>query len=104
MSRLVLDYDPIRGEATPDGRIHRYVTDIISTSQNPNITSDIIIIIGSVVIFDAFRVAIKEKRLNYKDVTVRFEGKDYEFNSDGTISNWPPGLCYIYDDILDRLL
>lgn len=104
MSKIVLEYDPIKGKVVPDGRVHRYVNDIIFTSQNPNVTSNAVIVIGSVIIIDAFRVTVKEKILNNEDVIIRFEGKDYELDTRGKMSNWPAELYYVYDDILDRLL
>ena len=104
MIRLVIEYDSINGEVVPDGKVYSHVNDIISTSKNENISSPIIIMVGSVVLFDAFRVAVKEKRIDNRDVIIHFKEKDYELDTEGKISNWPEGLCDIYDEILDKLI
>jgi len=104
MIKLIIEYNSVHGEVVPDGRVYKYVDDIISTFKNPNITSDIVIITGSVVIFDAFRLEIKKGKIDYKKVILRFNEKDYQPNEDGTLNYWPTGLCDIYDKIIDELV
>jgi len=102
--RIVIEYDPIEGEVRPDGKVWEYITEIIRLSKNEYLTSPIVLVIGSTIILDAFRVAIKEERLYYKDVIIRFRRKNIVIDKDGKINSWPEGLCVVYDDILDRLL
>lgn len=101
MGNLVIEYDSMLGDVMPDGKVQKYVDDTIIMLGN---AEQINLKVGSVVLFDAFRVAVCEKKLSRENVTIRFDGKDYELDTGGKISNWPVGLCEVYDDILDRLV
>lgn len=101
MGNLVIKYDPMLGDVMPDGKVQKYVDDTIIMLGNEE---QIDLNVGSVVLFDAFRVAIHEKKIDYRSVTTHFQGKDYNFDINARISNWPVGLCDVYDDILERLV
>ena len=99
METLVIEYDPFNGEVVPDGMVHEYVDDIISANSD-----DTEVIVGSVVLFDAFRLAIKKKKIDNRKVKLRFNEEEYQPDENGKLNYWPPGLCYIYDEILDGLI
>lgn len=101
MGNLVIEYDSMLGDVMPDGKVQKYIDDTVIMLGN---AEQINLKVGSVVLFDAFRVAIREKKLDYKTVTVYFNGKTYELDTEGKISNWPAGMCDVYDDILDKLV
>lgn len=104
MSRFIIEYDSMIGDIVPDGKVQKYVDDMVLMVHNENLSSPIIIIVGSVVLLDALRVAIKEKRLDRNTTTIHFEGKDYKVDKNARMTHWPVGLCDVYDDILDRLV
>lgn len=103
MIKLIIEYDPINGHVLPDGKIEQYVNNIVSYVA-PDNTSLIENLIGSVVMLDAFRVAVKENKINHKEIVIRFKGLDYKLDKNGSLKYWPEGLADTYDKILDRLL
>lgn len=100
-NKLVIEYDSMLGDVMPDGKVQKYVDDTIIMLGN---AEQINLKVGSVVLFDAFRVAIHDERIDYRDVTVHFGEKDYKLDKNARMNNWPVGLCDVYDDILDKLV
>jgi hypothetical protein len=105
MGKLIIEYDPILGDVMPDGKVQQYIDDTIVLLRNTEHSAlEVKAVVGSVVLFDAFRVAIHEEKIDHKDVTIRFQEKDYKLDKNARMTYWPEGLCDVYDDILDRLV
>lgn len=103
MIKLTIEYNSTNGHVLPDGEIEKYV-DTLASYMRSNTAIPKKELISSVVILDTFRVAVKEGKLNHKEVIIRFEGKNYKLDTEGKISNWPKGLADVYDNILEKLL
>lgn len=101
MNKITIEYDPIKGDVMPDGKVHKYIDDTTAMAKN---AEHIKLVIGSVLLFDAFRVAVKEGRIDHRNITIHFDKRSYNLDTNGKMAFWPIGLCDVYDDILDRLM
>lgn len=53
---------------------------------------------------NAIRAAICKNEIDYKDITLRFNGKDFQTNEYGRIDEWPNGFCDAEQIVIEDLL
>jgi len=97
VKRFIIEYNPDIGDVIPDGKIYEYVDKIISTNQE-------YVNVGSTVLFDAFRLAVRECKIDNRIVIVKYDGKEYELDEFGKVLNCPISLYKVYDKMIYGLL
>lgn len=99
---LIIEYDSIDGEVVPDGHVRGWADDLAEGHKGSK--NSIHIVVGSVLMIDATRLLVAEKKLDHREVIYRFGNFDQNPDKNGMLCTWPKGFCDIYDDILEELL
>ena len=98
MSKLIVEYDPDKGQAFPDNKAKEYVDDIAETFVNTHI------VIGTDLLITLFRCAVAEKKIKHTEIEFLFKGETIKINKDGTCNYWPNGFGDAMDNALETLL
>lgn len=100
---LIIEYDTLEGRVIPDGNVLEWADNLAET-YNKIDSGDLTIIVSSAIMIDATRLLIKEKKLNHKEVTYKFEEQNIEVDKRGTLRIYPEGFCNTHYNILARLI
>jgi predicted ATPase len=100
--RLIINYDPVNGEAVPDGKIFSYVKDLVVIAEARIVPMEVTV--GSSTIIEEIRALILEGVLSHKDILFKFERKELRVDKYGNLNSWPKGFCDTYENILERLV
>ena len=102
--KLIIRYSKV-GKTVPDLAVMEWFEELMEQIENTRPAIHTMSIeIGGEVMINAVRVAIKQERLNYKDVTIQFLDQEWQFNKDGTCFKWPSGFCDVNVNLLEQLL
>lgn len=94
-------YDPLFGYVIPDGQVEEFVLHIISTHKKE---SERELKVGSGVIFNRFRLALAEQKIDIHQIEFWFNDEKLEHNEYANIKDWPDGLADLDIDIAEKLL
>lgn len=102
---IIVEYNPTSDYVVPDAEVEKYVDDVLNYYKNTNPTVfGLKITVGSEIIIQAFRVAIKEGRISHNDIVFEYNGERLPPDSYGRLCKWPKGFCSISLEFLSRLL
>lgn len=97
---LYLEYDATRGKAYKDGECDDVVEEWAKDLEDGGYTwnaqggsPDDPLMFSTANVFTALRVAVKRGRISADEISVEFEGKFLELDSDGRMIDWPNGFC-----------
>ena len=98
-----IKYDPINGFVTPDANIEECIKNYITTFE---VSSEYTytISVGSELLIDAFRVAIREDKVSHEVVEFEFEDQILKPDSNARLDHWPRGFGDIHSNFFRRLL
>lgn len=74
MNKLIVEYDPNKGQAFSDNKSKEYVDSICRTFVNTHI------VVGTKLLIDLFRCAIADKKIKYNEIEFLFKGEQYWTN------------------------
>ncbi len=103
---LRITYDSMSPVAMPDGRCETMALELYLRSVAPNCFGHPLTeyITSSENLINAFRVLIKEKKINHAKIKFFFKGEEIHFNEHGRSDNWPKGFCDTSLDLSLRML
>ena len=97
MPKIEIRYDPDNGLVFPDNKVESFV-------NNFNILGrDIYVCVGSALIIDYFRLAVKKGKISCNDIVFLFNDEVLPINKDGRLPRWPIGFCDHLMDVLSEL-
>lgn len=97
---LTIIFDSLEGEVVPDGRVKDRVDRLISEYKMGQIYQ---VCIGSNLIMDYVRLAVKQKRISHNEIRVISNGVHYDLDESGQFYDWPPEM-EVWDDVLNKLI
>jgi len=104
MAKLIIEYNKDFGDVVPDGQVQSYTSYHIRLA----IEDGEKIIVGSVILIDSFRLAVKQGEISNEDVEIWFNDGTTSYtitlDKDGRCNVYPFGFCDAYDNILRKLL
>lgn len=103
--KITLRYDPINGEAFPDGVCDEQVNSWIEQFLSEN-TEDYTCSFSTENILFPIRIAVKNGRIKSEQVIVIFKETNeiIEWSGNGRLKTWPIGFCDHYENWLNALL
>lgn len=102
--KLIINYDPINGEAVPDRKVYSYVKELFVVAEARS--EPMQVTIGSCIIIEEVRALISEGALSHEDIVFKFEGKELLCDKFGFLAHWPiwpVGFGDAYCNILKRI-
>ena len=87
-------YDPINGEAIPDGSVMDFAL---------NLPEKGIVTVSNEIVFLAIRVLIIREQLDYKDIQFMYKEEVLSVNEKGRPSHWPNGFCDLSEQFLEAI-
>jgi len=91
--KLVIEYSE-DGEAIADLKVSQWMECVLDRiKKSPDSVHTTTLHVGTAIMVDAVRVAIKREQLNHEDVTFQFKGQILNVDKNGKIDNWPKGFC-----------
>lgn len=103
--KLIVKYSD-SGFTTPDLKVQKWLEDLLGQLNNPSESNHnfIAIEIGSEVMINAIRVAIKHEQLKHEDVIMQFKDQEWKLDKDGRFKKWPDGFCDVNINYLEQLV
>lgn len=100
MATLQVRYDPLEGFTVPDGKVEGMIDEVIGEYQSGE---DQELTFGNEIPIDYIRLAIKQGKINWEDVTFHFNNIVLPVNKDGRLAKWPHGFCDYIETVLSQL-
>lgn len=97
---LTLIYDPVNGQATPDGLVASLVAQLIADSK----TRDVEFTTGSSMVVDHLRLCVARKEITPAEVRLPFEGQLLDLSANGRFIRLPAGYCDLHGILLRALV
>src|SRR5579864_3502993 len=102
MKKVILIYDPIKGESVPDGLCEFHAITLIKNGGEFRFSSG--------PFFDAFRLQVKKGLIKPEECEVWFQNDAkhekvlIQMNAHGRCNTWPKGFCDYQEKFLSELL
>lgn len=108
MPKIIIDYDPKKGETIRDGELEDWAKKIVAW-YNDGTSKTLNLCVANEICIEMTRLQVKKKLINHKDLFFTYSnthGVDYEIKIDknGHLNQWPKGFCDYNDNILEGLL
>lgn len=97
---LTLKYDAYNGIAFRDGDCAVFVQETVERLKY----NDVSLVFGSENILTMFRVYIRRKIIDYRNVTILYKDQIIRVYPSAGLSPWPKGFCDFTEDCLMELL
>lgn len=101
MKSLSIVYNPESGYTLPDNRIENYVTKILLEFDNGD--HPITLHIGSQLMFDVFRLALKERRIDKEYINFYYKTCFHEMKINNNLDLNYKNTEWLNDKILNKL-
>lgn len=102
---LIVNYDPDNHFVVEDGKIEKCVNELLEMYFKTAIgVYETKITVGSELIVQYFRVAVREGKISHEDIKFEYKGQRIDVDKFGNLREWPKGFCDIVDDYLNRLI
>lgn len=96
--RFVVIYDPIKGDATPDGLAKVVVDGYINSTKNYTIVTSTSLVV------DCFRIAVSEGRISHDEIAFFHKDIEVTISERGLINSAPVGFCDLHEKYIMQLL
>lgn len=90
--KLIITYDPDKGDAIADGRCQPLL-DFIIDEFSLEMADDFKLDISTENFIDTVRLAVVEGKINHKDVEIIFKSEYLKINEYGAMIHRPEGFC-----------
>jgi hypothetical protein len=96
---LTVIYDPIEGDAYPDGKTKEVVYAIVEKANQEDLT----VTVSTELFIQRVRVAINKGIIDHTKVIIKFKDTILQPDKKGKLSQWPEGFCDYYEECLINL-
>lgn len=97
---LTLIFDPILGDATPDGLAQKTVELLLAEGR----ASDIERTTSTGLVIEHLRLKMAQGDVTPDDVVVLYQGARMCFDAKGKLPQWPKGFCTQHSAVLQSLV
>lgn len=98
MDKLIIEYDPDKGQAFPDNESIKYVDDVVKTFVESHI------VIGTEFLLLLFRKAVVDKKIKVDKIEFLFKGRTVKIDKYGCLKHAGNFLDNIVNHILNDII